>query len=208
MSLSTPNEILRLYYSDGSPYARICRMAIRECGLTSKVQELTTTLRDPNAAVLSYSPVGRVPALVLTEGTTITETSLILKWFEVLGSKAIIPADARGLADYGCALGMLYGIVVWNRELRRPASEQSSAALSLEEGRVNRVADAIENDVSNGRYEIVDAAFFALAAALGYAERRHTAWKWREGRPSLEQWFIQASQRASFSETLPPPSGI
>ena len=37
-----------LFYSEGSPYARICRMALRERGLAGAVREVVTTLRDPN----------------------------------------------------------------------------------------------------------------------------------------------------------------
>ena len=34
----------RLFYSEGSPYARICRMALREGGLSQAVDETVTTL--------------------------------------------------------------------------------------------------------------------------------------------------------------------
>lgn len=59
-----------------------------------------------------------------------------------------------------------------------------------------------------GAYATIDAGFLALAAVLGYAERRHTVWAWREGRPCLEEWFAHASRRAAFCEMVPPVSGI
>lgn len=209
MLRSTSTDLPRLFYSEGSPYARICRMAVRERGLLTRVQEVITTLRDPAAALLPYNPVGRVPALVLRDGTTLTETTLILGWLEKLGSdSAILADDSRSLAAYGRALGLLDGIAVWNRELRRPETERSPSVLSLEETRANRIADSLEREMPDGAYEAVDAAFLALAAVLGYAERRHTVWNWRTGRPRLDQWFSRASQRTAFRETLPPLSGI
>jgi glutathione S-transferase len=199
----------RLFYSEGSPYARICRMALRERGLAQAVDEAVTTLRDPAAAVLPYNPVGRVPALALPDGTTLTETTLILGWLDGHGGRpGMMPASASGQAAYGRVLGLLDGVAVWNRELRRPASERSPSVIALELGRANRVADALESQAAQGAFSTVDAGFLALAAVLGYAERRHTVWKWREGRPFLDQWFAQASGRAAFCETLPPPSGI
>lgn len=209
MPLSTSSTTPQLFYADGSPYARICRMALREGGLISQVREQVTALRDPAAVVLRHSPVGRVPTLVLGDGTTLTETTLILRWLDESGSKpALLPRDAQGLAAYGRALGLLDGVAFWNRELRRPEAERSASVLSYEENRADRIADALEQDVANGAYANIDAATLALAAALGYAERRHTVWKWRTNRPQLEQWFTRISERAAFAETLPPPSGI
>ena len=205
MPASTLPASHQLFYSEGSPYARICRMALREGGLVAKVREVITTLRDPSAVVLPYNPVGRVPTLVLGDGTTLTETTLILGWLDRCGSQpAMMPDDAPGLAAYGRVVGLLDGVAVWNRELRRNEAERSGSVLALELARANRVADALERDVAHGAYATVDAAFIALAAVLGYAERRHSVWKWREGRPGLEQWFAVASRRPSFRETLPP----
>jgi glutathione S-transferase len=180
-------------------------MALREGGLIAKVRETITTVRDPKAAVLAHSPVGRVPALVLGDGTTLTETTLILGWLDKEGSQpAMLPDDAAGLAAFGRVVGLLDGVTLWNRELRRPETERSPSLLAFELARAERIADALERDVANGAYATVDAGFLALSTVLGYAERRHSVWKWREGRPRLEQWFAQASQRASFRETLPP----
>lgn len=200
---------LNLYFSDGSPYARICRMAVRERGLSSDVAEITTTLRDPKAVVLPHNPTGRVPALVLADGITLTETTMILQWLDDLGAAPrLLSKQASAMAQYGRALGLLDGIAVWNRELRRPESERSPSVLALELTRANRIGDALELDVATGAYAKIDAATLALLAVLGYCEIRHTAWKWRAGRPALCAWFDRVSDRASFAQTLPPPSGI
>ena len=198
-----------LFYSAGSPYARICRMALREGGLADRVEERETTLRDAAASVLPHNPVGRVPALLLDDGVTLTETTLVLHWLDRMGSTPrMLPQDAHGMAAYGRVLGLLDGIAVWNRELRRPVHERSPGVIALEEARAARVADALEQDVATGAYAQLDAAFIALAAVLGYADRRHTVWRWQEGRPSLAAWFATAAARPAFAETLPPPSGI
>lgn len=213
MRVTGPSSIsqrsAQLFYSEGSPYARICRMALREGGLIASVREVTTTLRDPAAAVLPFSPVGRVPTLVLSDGTTLTETTLILGWLDRHGSEpTLLPTDDAGLALCGRVLGLLDGIAVWNRELRRPESERSPSVIALEVTRADRVADALEGAVAKGAFSTVDAGYLALAAVLGYAQRRHTVWKWRERRPQLERWFEHASLRPAFRETVPPTSGI
>lgn len=199
-----------LFYSEGSPYARICRMAIRERALSNVVCEAVTTLRDPDAVILPHNPTGRVPALLLQDGTTLTETTLIMQWLDEQGAAPrLMPADSQGIAAYGRVLGLLDGIAVWNRELRRPESERSPSVLALEALRADRIADALDRDVAMGRYASLDAGALALLAVLGYAERRHRVWDWRSGRDQLIRWFEAMSERPSFAQTLPPipPSG-
>ena len=197
-----------LFYSDGSPYARICRMAIRERGLDTDIKETITTLRDPQAVVLPLNPSGKVPALALDDGYTLCETTAILQWLDAQGSAPpMLPQETQGLAAYGRALGLLDGIAVWNRELRRPESERSPSVLALEALRADRTADVLVQDVARGYYQKVDAASLALLAVLGYAQKRHTVWQWQQGRAELEQWFNTFSQRPSFVDTVPQASG-
>jgi glutathione S-transferase len=149
--------------------------------LRESVEEAETTLRDPAAVILPYNPVGRVPTLLLEDRTTITETTLVLSWLDRSGgAPRMVPEDASGMAAYGLVLGLLDGIAVWNRELRRPMDERSRGVIALEETRADRVANALERDVAAGAYANLDAGFLALATVLGYGERRHTVWRWRE----------------------------
>ncbi|RYJ01333.1 MAG: hypothetical protein EON47_11115 [Acetobacteraceae bacterium] len=197
---------MQLFYSSGSPYARALRVALRETGLLARVAERETTLRDPKAVVLPHSPVGRVPTLVLADGTVLTETALLLPYLDTLGGAyPLLPPAA--LSRFGQVLGLVEGMAVWNRELRRPEHERSPGVIALETTRVNRVADTLEAQawVAPAR---PDAADILLGCALGYAERRHRAWPWREGRPALARFFDTLAERPSFQATIPPLSGI
>ncbi len=192
-----------LFYSPGSPYARMVRMAIAKRGI-SGIEAREATLRDPTSVLLPHNPAGRVPTLVLADGTVLTETLLILAHLDSLHDGApLLPRTAAGLADLGRPMGLLESIAVWNRELRRPADERSPTVLALETTRANRVADALE--AARPRHAT---ARLALACALGYCERRHTVWPWREGRPALSAWFDAATATDAFRSTMPPPSGI
>jgi glutathione S-transferase len=235
---------MRLFFAAGSPYARIIRIAVAELGLGDRIAPVETTLRDPASSLLPHNPVGRVPALVLPDGTVLTETPLILLHLDRISGRApLLPLDDLAvLAAYGRVSGLLDGIAVWNRELRRPVQERSPGVIALEEGRAARVADALEAAVAQGGFAgpalagsaapspasvhgpspasvhgpspasvhgpSPDAARIALACTLGYCERRHTVWPWRDGRPALSAWFDGFAARPSFQATLPPPSGI
>jgi len=199
---------MRLFHAPGSPYARIARMAVIELGLEDRVTVAEATLRDPASVLLPHNPVGRVPALVLDDGTTITETTPVLTMLDSLVEPArrLLPGPEapRALAAYGRVLGMIDGIGVWNRELRRPVHERSPAVIALETQRTARVADALERDVAAGGFTTHDAGFLALVSALGYCERRHTTFLWREGRPALTALFDAAQTLDSVARTVPP----
>jgi len=204
---------MQLFHSAGSPYARIARMAVLELGLEGRVAFTETTLRDPASTLLAHNPVGRVPSLVLEDGTTVSETTPILMVLDSLvAPETRLLGDGadswKRLAAYGRVLGMLDGIAVWNRELRRPVHERSPGVIALEETRAARIAAALQDDVARGGYAAPDAGFLALLAVLGYCERRHRVWPWRESLPDLAAWFDRASDRPSFAATMPPVSGI
>jgi glutathione S-transferase len=199
---------MRLFHSPGSPYARIARMAVIELGLADRVAVEEATLRDPASVLLPFNPVGRVPALVLADGTAVTETTAVLMMLDSLVEPArrLLPGPERpqALAAYGRVLGMMDGIAVWNRELRRPEHERSPGVIALEALRAARVADALERDVAAGGFRAVDAGFLALVSLLGYCERRHKGFAWREGRPALAGLFDAAQRRESVAATVPP----
>jgi glutathione S-transferase len=199
---------MRLFHAPGSPYARIARMAVIELGLEDRVAVEEATLRDPASILLPFNPVGRVPTLVLADGTAITETTPVLMVLDSLVAPArrLLPgAEApRALAAYGRVLGMMDGIAVWNRELRRPEHERSPGVIALEQMRAARIADALESDVAAGSFTLRDAGWLALVALLGYCERRHRAFAWREGRPALAALFDAAQDRPSVARTVPP----
>lgn len=200
---------MRLYFVHGSPYARMVRIALAETGLDARVTPVETTLRDPASTLVPLNPVGRVPSLVLDDGIVLTETLPILLHLDRLhdGPRLVPLDDPARMAAYGRAGGMLDGIAVWNRELRRPVHERSPGVIALEATRANRTADVLEAEAA-GLDQRVDCAWLALVCALGYCERRHKAWAWREGRPALAAWFDRAAERPSFRNTTPPESGI
>ncbi len=202
---------MQLFFVPGSPYARMVRIALRETGLAARIAETLTTLRDPASTLLPLNPVGRVPTLLLDDGAALTETLPILLHLDRLhdGPRLVPLENAARMAEYGRAAGLMDGIAVWNRELRRPENERSPGVIALETTRANRVADAYETDAAAGQLsQVFDAAWLALACALGYCEKRHQVWRWRGGRPALAAWFDTAATRPSFQATIPPESGI
>ncbi|WP_431305469.1 glutathione S-transferase family protein [Sediminicoccus sp. BL-A-41-H5] len=184
-----------LYFAHGSPFARIIRVLARERGVA--LDEVETTLRDPAAPQLAHNPAGRVPAL-LDGGTLICETPLILAHLGWL------PREPTALSRLGQACAFIDGIAVWNRDLRRPEHERSPGFQALERTRANRILDALDLEA----YAPHSVEAIALACGLGYCDRRHTVFAWREGRQALTLWYEAMIARPAFAGTVPPVSGI
>jgi predicted small integral membrane protein len=132
------------------------------------------------------------------EGRLISETPLIL------AHRGWLPHEPAAMARLGRVLGMLDGIAVWNRELRRVPQERSPGLLALEAARADRVLASLDP----AEFDPVSVEGIALACALGYGERRHRVWDWRAANPALAPWFEAGSVRPAFVDTLPPISGI
>jgi glutathione S-transferase len=142
---------MRLLFSVGSPFARMVRVALLETGLDSRVikQEVTRSrLYSPESETLAFTPVGKVPTLVLDDGTVITESKLILDFIDALNpGPKLSPRDGsdgwRTFAEMGQALGLLEGIVTWLRALRLPQPECLSSIAARETTRASRTAVAL-----------------------------------------------------------------
>lgn len=201
---------MKLFYTQGSPYARIARIALLETGLDGQAEKVEVSLRDPGSKLLPYNPVGRVPTLELDDGTVLSESVLILAFLDTQhSSRKLLPMDGsddwKTLAAFGQAMGFLEGIVTWSRESRRPAGEGSPGVVAFETIRANRVADRLDAAIATGAYGgDIDAARIALGTALGHCARRHKGWNWRQGRPALADWCDEIEQRSSFTATIPP----
>jgi glutathione S-transferase len=140
---------MRLFYTVGSPFARIVRIALLETGLDARVTKqevIRQRLYSVESEVLAFNPVGRVPTFELDDGTILSESKLILDYIDALNpGPKLLPRDGsdrwRTLAEMGQASGLLEGIVTWLRALRSREPERVSAVIAWETARVNRAAD-------------------------------------------------------------------
>ncbi|HMK81135.1 MAG TPA: glutathione S-transferase family protein [Xanthobacteraceae bacterium] len=205
---------MRLFYSVGSPYARVVRIALLETGLDGRVNKIEVPrarLYSSESEVLTINPTGRVPTLELDGGAVLTESQLILNYLNAVSpSSGLLPCDGsdgwQTLAEMGQAWGLLDSIVAWVRARQPPESPHTKAIVERESTRAIRVADALEISVSkNGYSGRLHAAHIVLGAGLGLIEARLPVWAWRDGRPCLSAWFETISVRQSFRSTAPPP---
>src|SRR5262245_29424357 len=84
--------MLTVRTSFGSPFGRKARIAVSVLGLDGKVKAEPATTQD--ASVHQQNPLGKVPVLVLDDGSAIYDSPVILEYLDHLaGGGKILPKD-------------------------------------------------------------------------------------------------------------------
>ena len=81
--------------SPASPFARKVRIAADVLGLADKIEVRDADLNDPADSIRVQNPLGKIPALVLDDGTVYYDSRVILEYLDHLaGGGRIIPREA------------------------------------------------------------------------------------------------------------------
>lgn len=201
---------MKLIASLTSPYARKVRIALAE-----KRIEFDLIEESPWAVgttVPNYNPLGKVPVLVLDDGTTLFDSRVIVEYLDTVSPVSrLIPEPNRqrivvkrweALADGIC--DATAAIVLENR---RAARQQNKDWLKRQRSKVDlglqELADELADKIwCNGEaYSLAD---IATGCALGYLDLRYAAIDWRGTYPNLARLSEKLLKRTSFAETAPP----
>jgi glutathione S-transferase len=201
--------MLTVRTSFGSPFGRKARIAVSVLGLDDKVKVESATTQDPADPLRQQNPLGKIPVLVLDDGSAIFDSPVILEYLDHLaGGGKIIPKDFKARIDalQLQALGdgiMDASILIVYEGRYRPAEKHEPKWLDLQAGKIERALAALEAappalDTPPNIGQIT------LACALGYREFRFPG-ALTKNYPRLTQWLDTFAQRVpAFGATKPP----
>ena len=193
---------MKLYYSPASPFARKCRIIIREKGI-SGIEEVRADPIGGDSALNAVNPMGQVPALIDDEGFKWTDSPLICARLDALtGAPRLLPdGDTRWevLRREVIADGIMELGVKIRLELVRPETERSASWIARWRAGVLRGLDAAEAQA----LEDLDLGAIATVSALTWLDLRMPDLGWRASRPKLAALQSQLEQRPSFRATVP-----
>lgn len=201
--------IVKLFFNQTSPYARKARVAVHEKGLGNRVQFVETDPWANPPELLAVTPLSKVPALVLGDGSTVAESDAIMQVLDMLGEKGprLLPAEdgaarIEALARAGLCQGLIDASFIAVLENRRPATGRWDDWVQRQRGAVQRTLARIAQQFRPmpERFDIGD---IGLAVALGYLDFRHPDLIWRTDHPALADWYDRASRRPSMQATRP-----
>ncbi|MDA7946938.1 MAG: glutathione S-transferase family protein [Hyphomicrobiaceae bacterium] len=193
--------------SPASPFGRKCKISASILGLTDRIEVTRTDTIDPNAPIQKENPLGKIPALILDDGTCVFDSRVICECLDNMagGGKIFPQGDARWPALTLQALcdGILDAGILQVYEKRfRPEDKRHPDWVERQKGKVERALAHLESNTpaTGSSPHIGD---ITLACALGYLDFRFEG-TWRENHPNLVAWLDKfADAVPTFGETTP-----
>lgn len=196
--------MLVLRSSPASPFGRKVKMAAIELGLMDRIEIVVADTNDPNEALREQNPLGKIPTLVLDDGTTLFDSRVIVDYLDHLsgGGKLVPNGEARfaQLRLQALADGIADAALLKVYEGRfRPEAEHNASWVAHQDGKVARGLASLETKPPHfeDRPRIGE---IALACALGYLDLRF-AGSWRAAYPALVAWLDDFAARVPAFET-------
>jgi|GEM_PF-78405 len=200
--------VMRLFINSGSPFARKCRVLVRELHLGGQVEEVLTDTIASVPEHVAVNPFAQIPALVTDEGQAIFDSTLICEWLAAHYGPYPLFADGEGLwaARQLEALGdgMLENCVKLVLESRRPDGERSVAWTKRWQDGLRRAFAAADARIADPQPEgSPGLADITIAAALTYADFRFPGHGFADGADRVKALRDHLEKRQSFIDTYP-----
>ncbi len=202
---------MKLLGSDTSPYTRKARLVLLEKGLPH--QYLVTPPREPGSPVARHNPLGRIPTLLLGDGTAVYDSPVICEYLDELNDQPVLIPRADPLARMrvrrweALADGIMDSAVMVRLEGLRPAEKQDAATLTLHGDAITRALALAERELGEKTWcegGALTLADLALVSALLYLDLRQPERGWRASHPGLAAWSAPVLARPSVRATIAP----
>ena len=176
-----------------SPFARKVRIAADLLGLAGKIDVRPVDLDAAGDSIRTQNPVGKIPTLILDDGTAYYDSRVIVEYLDHLaGGGRIIPREAparfEALRLQALCDGLLEASLLIVYEGRyRPADRHVQSWIDRQNDKVVRGLAALE--AAPPRLDpIPDIGQITLACLLGYRDLRFGG-TWRKDHPRLVAWL-------------------
>jgi glutathione S-transferase len=197
-----------LRFSPSSPFVRKVRIAVSLLGFDNDVKLERADTTDPNDSVRKINPLGKIPVLVVDDGSAIYDSRVILDYLdERAGGGKIVPRDAKRRLEALRLQALCDGIldasilIIYEGRYRKPEAHEPKW-LELQAGKVARALAVLEAEPPS-LDPMPHVGQIALACALGYRDFRFGG-DWRSDHPRLVGWLERfAAQIPAFSATNP-----
>ena len=199
---------MKLYISTTSPFSRKARVIVHEHGLNETVTEVQTNPLT-SEELRRINPLGKVPALALSDGSVLFDSPVICEYLDNLGGGRFFPGKSifrptsgrwRALTMQALGDGLAEAAIICVHEGRRPEEVRNNEAIAKAMAAINRTLDALDR----ARFpESPTIGEIAVGCAIGYIDFRLAELAWRGTRPKLRDWYEQMAGYASMQATRP-----
>ena len=199
---------MKLLFNPASPFVRKVLIVAAENNLSDQVttEPVALTPVNPNDGVIEQNPLGKIPALVLDDGSTLYDSRVICEYLDALGDGKLygevdqkwqvrrLEAIADGICDAA--------ILVRYETFVRPEALRWTDWIEGQKDKFRRALRSLETEVS-GFGDRLDIGTISVAVALDYLDFRYPDEDWRAHNPQLAAWHHGFVQRPSLESTKP-----
>lgn len=200
-----------LRFSPSSPFVRKVRIAAALLDLDNEITLERADTTDPNDSLRKTNPLGKIPVLILEDGSAVYDSRVILDYLdERAGGGKIVPRQGpqrlAALRLQALCDGILDAsiLTVYEGRFRKPEMHEPKW-LELQAGKISRalaVLEAAPPSPGAGQ-SLPDVGQITLACALGYRDFRFGD-GWRGEHPRLVTWLDSFAARVpAFAATKP-----
>lgn len=202
---------MKLIASPTSPFARKIRVIVIE-----KQLDCPTIMDIPwseDTKVPDYNPLGKIPVLVLADGSSIYDSRVIAEYLDTLPANLrLIPEDAvnriavRRIEALADGIGDA-AVAIFLELNRRPAAQQNAEWIARQQQKIDRGLEVLAREVPaegwliGGSYSLAD---IVVGCNLDYLSLRLPALDWQARHPGLKAYMERLAARESFQQTVPP----
>jgi glutathione S-transferase len=179
--------------SPPSPFGRKVKLALGILGLENDVTIEKADPTDASDSLRNQNPLGKIPALIIEDGTVIYDSPVILEYLDQrAGGGKIIPKDPsarmKALTLQALCDGILdAGILLVYEGRWRPPEMAVQKWLDHQRGKVERAMAVLEASPPS-LDTMPNVGQITLACVLGYGDLRFEG-KWRAAHPNLVKWL-------------------
>ena len=178
-------------------------------GLSDRIALVPGNPLDENDTLRQQNPLGKMPCLVLADGSSIYDSGVIIEFLaDVAGDEKLLPARGparfKALTQARLADGITEAaiLIVYESRFRDDAATHSERWLKHQRGKIQRALAAFEAAPPDPAK--TDIVAIGLACALGYLDWRKGL-DWRPIYPKLVAWFAAfAKNQPAFERTRAP----
>ena len=193
-----------------SPFGRKVKIAAAYLGCENDIAIEVADPLNENDTLRVQNPLGKMPVLILEDGTTLFDSAVILDFLDQqAGGGCIIPQHgpdrSAALTLQALADGIIDAAILITYEGRhRPKEKHHTPWLNYQTDKITRSLAAVAGSIPPTDTPTVGT--ISLACALGYLDWRKQV-DWRTEFPALVPWLEAFSDRVpAFAKTFSLPT--
>jgi len=205
---------MQLYHSPTSPYVRKVVVTALLTNTYKNIEVIPATLSPlvPSAQVQRVNPLGKIPALVLDDGSALFDSPVICEYLNTLGKLAnsspvdLVPSSGPerwiALKLNALADGLLEAAMAIRAESMRPEQIHFEPWTTAQRIKVDNAIKALDSEAAVSLKKL-SLGSIAAGCALGWIDFRMPQIDWRAGAPQLTSWYEGFAAEPFMQQTQP-----